>query len=92
MQFEWDEDKNQINIEKHGIHFDDAKEIFKSPVYEFVSNQWHGESRNLAVGLLEGVEITIIYTMRGESFCIISARVARKNEREKYWEKIRTRN
>ena len=51
MQFEWDEVKNQINVEKHGIHFMDAKEIFQSSVYEFLSGQWHGESRILAVGL-----------------------------------------
>ncbi|MBT4136352.1 MAG: BrnT family toxin [Candidatus Latescibacteria bacterium] len=88
MQFEWDEVKNQINVEKHGIHFMDAKEIFQSSVYEFLSGQWHGESRILAVGLLKDVEITVIYTMRGDRVRIISARVARKNERKKYWENI----
>ncbi|MBI4649684.1 MAG: BrnT family toxin [Bacteroidia bacterium] len=27
MQFEWDENKNKINIEKHNIDFNYAKEI-----------------------------------------------------------------
>ncbi|MBR6900719.1 MAG: BrnT family toxin [Synergistaceae bacterium] len=29
MQFEWDENKRQINIEKHGIDFADAVKIFE---------------------------------------------------------------
>ncbi|WP_198648844.1 BrnT family toxin [Cyanothece sp. BG0011] len=31
MEFEWDEQKNQTNIIKHGISFQEAKEIFKDP-------------------------------------------------------------
>ena len=54
--------------------------------YEYVSNQAHGEKRILAIGLLEDVEITVIYTTRGETIRIISARRARRNERKKYWE------
>jgi len=32
MRFEWDENKNRINISKHGIDFVDAIDIFKHPV------------------------------------------------------------
>ena len=32
MNFEWDEDKNQENIRKHGLDFADAWEIFEAPV------------------------------------------------------------
>ncbi|PXX42579.1 ribonuclease toxin BrnT of type II toxin-antitoxin system [Undibacterium pigrum] len=32
MRFEWDENKNQINIRKHGIDFSDAADIFKHPM------------------------------------------------------------
>ena len=32
MKFEWDESKNLINIEKHGIDFDDAKRMFDGPM------------------------------------------------------------
>ncbi|ACB54102.1 hypothetical protein cce_4754 [Crocosphaera subtropica ATCC 51142] len=28
MEFEWDDPKNKINIEKHGIDFNFAKEVF----------------------------------------------------------------
>ncbi|MEP6912944.1 MAG: BrnT family toxin [bacterium] len=32
MNFEWDEDKNQENIRKHGLDFGDAWEIFRFPL------------------------------------------------------------
>lgn len=32
MEFEWDENKNKSNIEKHGIDFNDAKIIFSNPL------------------------------------------------------------
>ncbi|WP_460921589.1 BrnT family toxin, partial [Staphylococcus aureus] len=32
MRFEWDESKNQINIRKHGIDFNDVSDIFQHPI------------------------------------------------------------
>jgi len=29
MEFEWDENKNKSNKQKHGIDFNDTKEVFK---------------------------------------------------------------
>jgi uncharacterized DUF497 family protein len=31
IQFEWDEHKNQSNIRKHKVSFEDAKTIFDDP-------------------------------------------------------------
>ena len=31
MEFEWDEQKNQINIIKHGISFQEVREVFDDP-------------------------------------------------------------
>jgi uncharacterized DUF497 family protein len=28
MQFEWDENKNKLNIQKHGVNFNEAKTVF----------------------------------------------------------------
>ena len=35
MRFEWDEQKNQVNIRKHGISFELAQQIFESPVFSW---------------------------------------------------------
>jgi len=32
MQFEWDETKNKLNLQKHGVAFEDAKAIFDDPL------------------------------------------------------------
>jgi uncharacterized DUF497 family protein len=44
----------------------------------------HGEERVLAIGQCEDVIITIVCTWRGKRRRLISARKARRNERENY--------
>ena len=89
MDFPWDENKRQRNLRNHGIDFERAKEIWKGPVLEFPSPQTgHGEERFLATGLSAGRLITVVFTWRGTSRRIISARGARQHERENYQEKI----
>mgnify|MGYP002622479457 CR=1 FL=1 len=85
--FEWNENKRLKNIEKHGIDFADAVKIFDGFIHTYMSN-WaeYDEERYVSIGLLEGVEIAVIYTHREGSICIISARRARKNERGMYHE------
>ena len=85
MNFEWDERKRRLNLERHGIDFEDARHIFsESPVY-LSSSIHHDELRRLAIGLLDDIEITVVFTMRGENIRLISARRARRNERKIYW-------
>jgi uncharacterized protein len=83
MLFEWDEDKRQANLAKHFIDFQDAIKIFDGPVFE-VARPRHTEDRVLAIGLMEGVEIVVVYVMRDRCRRIISARRAHRNERKDY--------
>jgi len=32
MQFEWDENKNQLNQQKHGVAFEEAQKVFDDPL------------------------------------------------------------
>ncbi len=90
MTFEWDENKRLKNIDDHGIDFIRAKEIWSNPVLEFKSPQnHHDEERFLAVGQIEIEFITVVYTWRGDNRRLISARKARKNEKENYENEIR---
>ena len=85
MEFEWDEQKRQANIEKHGIDFYRAKQIWDGEVLEIPSPQSERrEQRFIAWGLMEGKVISIVYTWRGRKRRIISARRARKYEEETY--------
>ncbi|NJP22571.1 MAG: BrnT family toxin, partial [Hydrococcus sp. CRU_1_1] len=51
MEFEWDENKNQTNIAKHKISFEEASEIFRYPMYEMVDNRTnYAETRYIGIG------------------------------------------
>lgn len=85
MDFEWDEGKNEANIAKHGINFEGASRIFDGHTLEFEDKRLdYGETRMIAIGLLQGREIQLVYTMRGQVCRIISARRARRDERRAY--------
>jgi len=89
MSFEWDENKRQRNLQIHGIDFEDAKEIWQRRVLEIQSPQsHHGEHRLLAIGQTGGRFITVVFTWRGNNRRIISARPARRYERENYQKEI----
>ncbi|MBW3630219.1 MAG: BrnT family toxin [Gemmatimonadetes bacterium] len=83
MEFEWFPAKNEANIAKHGIDFNDAIRIFADSIV-VVGPDRDGEVRWGAIGVVNGREIAVFYTVRGERYRIISARRARANEREAY--------
>lgn len=63
MKFEWDEGKNQSNLIKHGFDFTDAYRIFNLPmVVELDERDNYGEDRFVAIGLLNGRVVVIVYT------------------------------
>lgn len=85
MEFEWHDQKRRTNLATHGIDFEDAIAIWEGPVLEIPSPQLrHGEERLLAVGRCEGRVITVVFTWRGKVRRLISARAARRYERENY--------
>lgn len=83
MLFEWDEGKRRANLAKHLIDFQDAMQVFDGPVFEKVQRR-HDEDRVLAIGLVQDVEIVVVYVMRGNRRRIISARRAHRDERQAY--------
>ncbi len=90
MVFEWDEEKNQSNIKKHGVSFETAKLIFSGPIFTWVDDREdYGEERIISIGIAEEVAIlTVAYTDREERIRLISARPASRKERKIYNEQI----
>ena len=88
MEFEWDSDKNQKNQQKHGIGFDEASTVFNDDSsIEFDANR-SGEYRVVRIGKTATKYILfVVYTMRGLVVRLISARQARRDERNIYIEK-----
>ena len=80
MEFEWDENKHQVNIDKHGINFIDAAGMIDGGHIFIAQSPHEDEQRFIATGIIKECYITVIYTMRGEITRIISARAARKKK------------
>ena len=83
MEFEWDEAKNQTNIEKHGIPFTVAAYILAGK-YLLKSSDRDGETRWIAVGEYEHRLFAVVFTRRQKRYRIISIRRARHAEERDY--------
>jgi uncharacterized protein len=88
MNFEWDANKAQINLEKHGIRFEVAGAVFFDPDRITANDDRgdYGEDRFLTVGKTQDGVLVVVTTMRdaGQTTRIISARKANKRERRIY--------
>ena len=90
MRYTWNPEKNRSNVKRHKIAFEDAKRIFDGPTVERVDDRFeYGEIRVYAIGLVNGLEVTVIYTDRDDDERhIISAWRAEPHERRTYWKNI----
>ncbi len=90
MEFEWDENKNRTNLEKHGVDFEQAKKVFfddfKSEMAD--NRKDYGEQRLKTVGKSLDLILSVIYTIRETVIRIISARSASSKERNIYNQKL----
>jgi uncharacterized protein len=87
-EFEWDENKRRAHITKHGIDFADAKDVFADPAaYTYSSRESDGEQRFVTIGIAKGTRMAVIFAPRGKLIRIISAPMARRNERQTYGRK-----
>lgn len=86
MEFEWDENKNKSNIDKHGIDFEQAKELFKDENKIEIPDKRsdYGEERTRLIAKAYDLILSSIYTMRGAVVRFISVRLASKAERKLY--------
>ena len=88
MQFEWDENKNKQNQQKHHISFEEATEIFQGVTFTSISNKIdYDEIREISIGTIQNVVVvTVVHTDRQGKTRIISARKATPKERRKYYD------
>jgi uncharacterized DUF497 family protein len=90
--FEWDEDKCQANIDKHGIDFANIQAVFTNPIVERVDDRRdYGETRIILLGIIDNRVLCIVYTLRGSVCRIISARMANQREQKTYNQSVARR-
>ena len=89
MKLEWDADKAALNLQKHGISFEDAALVFydEGRIESYDGREDYGEDRWATIGLVVWSVLYVVYTVREEeSIRIICARKALSHEQTQYRE------
>ncbi|MBQ0834339.1 BrnT family toxin [Marinobacter sp.] len=84
FEFEFDDDKSQTNLEKHGIDFNAAQNLWDDPYLLEIQAKAMDEERFLIVGRIDEKHWSAVVTYRGRRIRLISVRRSRKKEVEIY--------
>ena len=89
LKFQWDEIKNEANIKKHGISFEEAVSVFYDDESLIIEDVAHGETeeRFILIGFSFKANLLVVchcYRDKDSVVGIISARKAIKEERQQY--------
>ncbi len=85
VSFEWDEEKDRINFDKHGIHFKTAAKVFLDPNKLIREDEEHiQELRYNILGKVKKVLFVVCAFREQNTIRMISARLATKDEKARY--------
>jgi uncharacterized DUF497 family protein len=85
--FEWDEAKAADNLAKHMVTFELASRVFLDPLRLDGEDRRfeYQEERRLTYGVIDERIYAVVYTLRGKTVRLISARKANARERRRYY-------
>ncbi len=89
LTFEWDDDKAEENLKKHGVSFSEASIVFRDLLSMTIPDPLHSdvENRFIIIGESNLQRIlVVVHTYREDKIRIISARSATSRERREYEE------
>lgn len=83
INFEWDENKNRLNKDKHGVDFDNAQYAFFDNDRVIAEDLAHSknEKRYYCFGRVDNGILTVRFTYRGEKIRIFGAGYWRKGKK-----------
>jgi uncharacterized DUF497 family protein len=84
MTFEWDEEKRESNLSKHGVDFVLAEMLFDGRPVITAPSLRAAEERYITTGKISGRFFTAVWTWRGVAVRLISLRRARDEEEKRY--------
>jgi uncharacterized DUF497 family protein len=87
FDFEWDPEKAESNLKKHGVSFEEATTAFADPLHVVIADPRHsrGEERYVLFGHSEAARLlAVMHTERQDKTRLISARPATPKERRQY--------
>ncbi|MEI1280621.1 BrnT family toxin [Leptospira venezuelensis] len=92
MRFEWDVEKEKVNLKKHGLSFTEAAFVFADAKTIYLPDPDHsiGEERLVALGKVRDLTIAVVIFVDKskndeEIIRIVSARKATKSEEQQYY-------
>jgi len=88
VEFEWDDEKEKINLLKHDVAFEDAVEVFLDPYrLENIDDRFeYGEERLTVIGMVQLDVLFVVVTERSKDVLrVVSARRATKLEERAYF-------
>ncbi len=88
-RYEWDSAKNEINIKKHGLSFEEILPVFDDPFFLERYDYQHSEvneDRMFGIGSVNGIAIVATAFTERQRIRIISARLASPSEERVYYE------
>jgi uncharacterized DUF497 family protein len=84
-EFEWNKNKAEKNLLKHGISFQEAAEVFFDPFYQTGDASNNYEQREFIIGYsLSYRLLLVVFVERKPRIRIISARLATRYEQKLY--------
>jgi uncharacterized DUF497 family protein len=89
VKFEWDPQKAALNLQSHGVSFEDAASVFGDPLAATIPDPDHStdEHRSITMGMTPSRRLLVVVsTDRADRIRIISARPATRAEQKKYEE------
>ena len=87
MNYQWDRNKANSNLQKHDIDFADAATVFSDDFALTIEDDNPDEDRFITIGMdALGRMLVVVFTWRGEDIRLISARKATRQEQKQYEE------
>ncbi|MBK9052553.1 MAG: BrnT family toxin [Chloroflexi bacterium] len=89
MRFSWHEPKRQTTLQKRGLDFAQAEQLFAGPTFTFEDDRRdYGEQRWVTLGLLGEKVVIIVHTESEDEIRIISMREANKDEQRLFFSNL----
>ena len=89
MHFTWHESKRQVTLQRRGVDFAQAEQVFVGPTFTFEDDrEEYGEQRWVTLGLLNGIVVVIVHTETVDEIRVISMRKAEKDEQRLFFSNL----
>ena len=89
MRFTWHEPKRQVTLQRRGLDFAEAEQVFAGPTFTFEDDRKdYGEQRWVTLGLLRAIVVVVVHTESENEIHVISLRKADKDEQRLFFANI----